>query len=1408
MSGTHQIPPNAARSPLDRPPVLGAGSGQPPSFKTVPNRNKTQRWVEAKSYTYDGDDWGDYDTYDEYAGYDEPPPEPPTNQRLPRTNSFDAGDERRTFSSEPRLQQATEDVPESQTRNTTLDSSGNVSQTVPTLSDYQRGRDFSPTAMPQPLQTRSVQEVVQSQERNLGGNLPLRKRSVPQESSPTVVSQPAEEPIRASSFDTGSNAARPIQLVRPADIYKRMQSEKEKERRSMDSGRPSPDSSSGQAKHDAATWVDGPRARTSIESASRVTARKPSLDPVTEVSTEQTGIYHDVGSVTEQKVDGQFSGFTVDNPILARAIGAKLVSQPNTDAQDSGSSIASRQMSTNATSTSPTLPFVNSVASAFGDHSWGSSGTTKDTSSANTHMYQNSPGLQNAPDISLAPQPDGTNLQHQPSLGFRSVVHQAFDRRDETKSMPPTPISTQGSQSQTDPGVSRSNTNSTSDISPIMSRIPSNATSHDKTEVAEVRGANVLPVVEEGSLPSSPQSRPASSVTPPGHYQVARKPSPSHSRDVSAESYPRSFQPGYRRDLNTPSPANSPARSPVVEASRQPSAPLIAELSTQDELPTSSVGLQHSSVTGPSSSQPADYATRESDMADMVNSNPENVVPGVAEAAKDSRTLFLDTHRATSPGVTKPIPRSVTPIAERESPAKGRVRDLAGKFNEIEDTSRRNSTVSVSSKSSWSSWGRGEDNMSPKRSRTFGSQDATTNKSDTDSPPESNSALQDEMTERPSIVTGTSFRPRLPGEWVSFAPTPGTVTPLRGHSPNGLERDRNTNPEASYNTEPASPATPIAKPPRLDEDQELTPTTARRPLSEKAPEQTESSAVAAVKAAGDALGAALMASMGLGSTSKHPEETTASESAKDKGTTSSPATRKAAPSVGDVYLRPLQLDRAASSVASSAPPTPPPKDTLSVSGPTRTSGYFPPPVVSNARTSDSSAEPVEHTKEQRPPMLPQLSTDTSVQDLESDRLRKEIVRSLTPNRASSSESERDVPAQEALDAPTNMDRVQHEQPPMGAYYCRAIAITGPSGPKAELPHESPNHASGTRTVGSASPTVQPRLLDQRFSWENRPALTINMTPERPGLHVVNPDDSVPQASPDEEMSRTPNTNLLGKGPNSDVKTSTPTAGQHLDLATSPKVVQGHSGPVSPVLVPSSSISETSKLGPSDGPPSPIERTGELPNASLTPNIPRTSLNSAQSPVVKPPQSPTDDKNAHLPPFRQILAIRSAPDRITTYNTTRERFAAQDTGLADWISATLAASPEHAQLSAQRPTISTTGIRGSIRHRHSPSIMKFTKSFARDGSADSPSQPPPPFQQYVDLAPDSPQTPTQPNQPLARTPSTIGASGRNTGQQMQAKGKDLLHTAGVLGGKASVGAKGLFAKGKSRFRTSSGNEKVD
>ena len=65
-------------------------------------------------------------------------------------------------------------------------------------------------------------------------------------------------------------------------------------------------------------------------------------------------------------------------------------------------------------------------------------------------------------------------------------------------------------------------------------------------------------------------------------------------------------------------------------------------------------------------------------------------------------------------------------------------------------------------------------------------------------------------------------------------------------------------------------------------------------------------------------------------------------------------------------------------------------------------------------------------------------------------------------------------------------------------------------------------------------------------------------------------------------------------------------------------------------------------------------------------------------------------------------------------------------------------------------------------------------------------------------------PNNTSSPTASAPSGSGFSGRIVNQQVQLKGKDLLHTANVLGGKGMTSAKGLFAKGKSRF----GREKAE
>ena len=55
--------------------------GPPTSFKTNVNRAKTKRWVEAKTVSYDGDDWGEADEYDEYGGYSAGAAQKPTGLR-------------------------------------------------------------------------------------------------------------------------------------------------------------------------------------------------------------------------------------------------------------------------------------------------------------------------------------------------------------------------------------------------------------------------------------------------------------------------------------------------------------------------------------------------------------------------------------------------------------------------------------------------------------------------------------------------------------------------------------------------------------------------------------------------------------------------------------------------------------------------------------------------------------------------------------------------------------------------------------------------------------------------------------------------------------------------------------------------------------------------------------------------------------------------------------------------------------------------------------------------------------------------------------------------------------------------------------------------------------------------------
>ncbi len=178
---------------------------------------------------------------------------------------------------------------------------------------------------------------------------------------------------------------------------------------------------------------------------------------------------------------------------------------------------------------------------------------------------------------------------------------------------------------------------------------------------------------------------------------------------------------------------------------------------------------------------------------------------------------------------------------------------------------------------------------------------------------------------------------------------------------------------------------------------------------------------------------------------------------------------------------------------------------------------------------------------------------------------------------------------------------------------------------------------------------------------------------------------------------------------------------------------------------------------------------------LNQKAPEPSTVASHELVAKPPSS---DK-----PFasKEISTIKSASERIATYNTTRDYWARADHGLNDWVTAAVSANPELGTQPYPLPR-SVLATSTTSRHKASPSLSLFSKhhsSHAAEQSSPSTSQ--------ASWAPSS-------------TSIQGSEGGRGASHQMQTKGKDLLHTAGLLGGKGMTGAKGLFAKGKSRFKS--------
>lgn len=1172
----------------------------------------------------------------------------------------------------------------------------------------------------------------------------------------------------------------------------------------MDSSRPSIDSLTRPTEEVGAS-ATSPRQRVSSDSLGPSGGGRSSSDSTREGADSSRLQKPALETVPEKKSEYNLPGFSVANPILARILGAKHVDSPSSPTRSAEPSSEEPPMQSAAVPASqppsgiPTFPEDHRPPweAAERPAEAGAQPSSVETPRASAAGEQ--PRL-DIPQMSSQSEQPVSPVQHQSSWGFRSAVDRAFERNDDV-SVPPTPVSSGISPPESD--VSRSNTTSTSGISPILSRAPSGATA------AMRAGDAPAPAVHDGSNQFQiPRQRPGSTdstATLQNLQQIPRKTPPGHSRNVSNESY--------RRNLGTPSSGNSPARSPAIKAQTQLPEPEVAQLETVS---------------------PTDFTTREADIAAVVNNSADNEAPIAAQATKDAPAAFLEHRKNTSDADLNPVPRSGSPASRSGSPGKGRVRDLAEKFDA--DT-RRNSTHSIESRRSVVSW----TGSTPAGSRS-------------NSPVKEEASSKPLPSERPAADRVLSFRPKLPGGWESFATTTGTMTPT-----DALEdpRTRQESPVPSTLRQSTVPdtQTPTRAPPLEEDDSEpdFTPTTKKRSVAPAGLPDPLTDPLGAAAYAGSAMAEALKASMGLG------EDTEAEERKEEARRHEEPRKNR---SVGDVFLRPLALDRKASSIASSsAPPTPPPKDDSVFDNRERgTYGGLSSAAPLDRQDAGFSAQEAPSFSTARPPLTSELSTDTSMDDLESDRLRKEIEQSLNDPRSSVPGYAEPEPTMSSHLAPETQEPAKRESSILPSEYDSYWASRNsyqPEQPRlsAETPRpgaelqsepqmqQETGRAPETAVTEAASAktafNTRPDLLNQRFSWENsqtdlsrQPSVnapvselstdTSNDTPRAgsPLLQVIDEDPKLQQF----DGVRGAYAGTAETGPSY----------QQQSVLANPQVAEQHlsrelpAGAAATLGMPQPSQAAHSAEMPSrrsqEGLHVVNAESGEIPQLP-SPEVHKPARESMIGPAELPaelaqqrqeqplpplpaqqaPHSPTQQDR--IPPFREILQIKSAPDRIATYNRTRQQFAEMHTGLTDWTTATLTARPEYADVasaaSQRRPSISATTPAGSMRHRHrAPSLSLPTLStLPIFGNKSNAGAAPQPQQQHQPVT-------AGPSDPVYEGQGSSPGGASVNREKMQAKGKELFHTAGLLSGKATVGAKGLFAKGKSRFRGSGGVEKVE
>ncbi|KKK16716.1 hypothetical protein AOCH_005342 [Aspergillus ochraceoroseus] len=293
----------------------------------------------------------------------------------------------------------------------------------------------------------------------------------------------------------------------------------------------------------------------------------------------------------------------------------------------------------------------------------------------------------------------------------------------------------------------------------------------------------------------------------------------------------------------------------------------------------------------------------------------------------------------------------------------------------------------------------------------------------------------------------------------------------------------------------------------------------------------------------------------------------------------------------------------------------------------------PPPAISqqdlpaplNVQINVITDSPVITSDDHIPAIIPSMSTDNSPQDTENDRLRKEIIRSLSRENTPSDQQEQDTPPQTARQdslIPSEYETYWSEQQP-----------TTPLRKFLPLHSILPRQHEGNTPVAQA-PSLPPAAMPGQFPLSQE------------SIHH----EPVPMATR-QSLDTT------------ESKDSTSDPGLEKPILTI----------VPPFTTDSASIASGSHA-PEVIEPQTAEDVSRAEEGQ--------QLISDQQPSEPPTSTPSASIGAGLLGFKDILGIQSSEERVKAFNRTRDQFATIDTGLSHWIQVTIRAHPEHADVVAR------------------------------------------------------------------------------------------------------------------------------